>query len=156
VPRMDEHELKLAFARALLYSPNAAFNVASALLPDDAGKALKMAHFWPRDPVVIEEQKRILAEEGEEHFLPTRFQLARKVWDTAENAVYDDDKAKLLKLFAEVLGFIEKPNAGSTTNVNIQQNRVMIVKDHGSDSDWEKAAQRQQHALINGEYSRVN
>ena len=108
----DETAKKLEFAVELLRSPAEPFKAALAVYPEDTNKALKVANQWTSDPLVIAEVKRLKDEEGELSFLPTKAELARQIWDNAATAVYKDDKAKLFKLYAEVMGFIDGGSKG--------------------------------------------
>jgi hypothetical protein len=44
------------------------------------------------------------------------------------------------------MSFIEKPVAGATTNILNQG--VMIVKDSGTDEEWQEKAANQQRTLV--------
>lgn len=145
----DEIEVKKHFAKMLLKSPGDPFAVALQLFPEDTKKALKVAVQWPADPIVLD-FKEELTQDGEElDFLPTKADLARCIWDTMQRErITADDFAKLGKLYAEVRGFIEKPQ----TNVQINNNmdhKVIVVKDLGTNDDWEKKAASQQQKLLN-------
>jgi hypothetical protein len=152
---MSDDDLKRAFAAALLKNePDAEGRFKAALtVTPDTGQALYMANRWPSDPVVIDEIAA-LTKDGDDDlsFIGTKAEFAREVL-TAGRASYDGDtKHKFFKLYAEMRGFISKPD----TNVNVQvnQNRVMIVKDMGTDAEWEAKAATQQRALINAATSR--
>lgn len=151
---MTEKELKVAFAAGYLKNPTNPFKVAIDLLGDDdpgnTSDAAYMANRWPKDPEVIAEMQRLESKEGELAFLPTKADLARKIWDTANRPLDPADSAKLLKLYGEVMGFIEKPG----TNVNVDarnlSRNVMVIKSHDKDS-WEAKARQQQRELTNND-----
>lgn len=146
----EEQQTKAAFAAALLKHPQdleGRFAAALAVTAD-TGKALLMANKWINDPVVIAEQQRLVnsANEGELDFIGTKAEFAREVLEAARTAWDGDVKHKFYKLYAETRGFISK--ADTNVQVNLTQNKVMVVRDMGTDADWEAKAQRQQRALI--------
>lgn len=147
---------KERFAELSLREPDA-FKVALVIYPDDTGRALRVANEWPNDPQVktIRESLIEAEEDGETAFLPTKADACRLAWNIARDAdKYTEDRLKALRLYGEMRGFIEKPTAvtvnNNTQNVSM---RVLVVKDYGSNDDWEKALRQQQKKLINGEYS---
>ncbi len=88
-------------------------------------------------------------------FLPGKGDLARDIWQrmqgtTLPNGVTipptPEEYAKLAKLYADVRGFIEKPqtNVNVTTNVN----RVVEMPVFANESEWEAEAARQQRELL--------
>lgn len=62
-----------------------------------------------------------------------------------------DTYAKLAKVYAEVRGFIEKPQVAVTTNVQTITNKVMVVRESGSDAEWERKLAMQQASLANAQ-----
>lgn len=146
----DDTVQKTAYA-ALLIQEQDPYKAAFALFPGNTNRSIRVAAEWPSDPIVINEKARLVKEARENlDSLPTKHDLARAVWDRMKGA--DDDEAfvKLAKVYGEINGFIEKPQ--TQTNVNIQQNRVMTLRDMGSDSDWESAVLDQQRRLASGKY----
>lgn len=146
----EEQQLKLRFAAALFKYPETIEGrfAAALTITADNGKALLIANRWFNDPVVVEEQKRLIksADEGDLNFIGTKADFAREVLECARNAWDGDTKHKFYKLYAESRGFIVKE--GTNVNVNVQNNKVMIVRDMGSDDDWERKAREQQRKLI--------
>lgn len=147
----EEQRLKAAFAAALLKHSNdmegrfkAALTVTS-----DTGQALMMANRWVTDPAVIEEQKRLVknADEGELDFIGTKAEYAREILEYARTAWDGDTKHKFYKLYGEVRGWVGG-KVDTQVNVQVNQNKVMVVRDLGTDADWEAKAQKQQRALI--------
>jgi hypothetical protein len=151
--RIDSEECKTAFAIELLKNPADAFKAALQVFPDDTGLALRAAHTWPKDPFVLAEQVRITEDEGEAAFLPSKAELCRDIWARMKkDYISSEDYVKLAKLYAEVRSFIEKPN--TNVNVAVVTNKVMVVKDLGSNDEWEMKAERQQRELLNVSTSR--
>jgi len=110
-------------------------------------KALKMATEWPNDLEVKGFIKAIKDKEESIENLPNKKDLAQAIWDKMESCRFPEDYAKLAKLYAEVRGFIEKPDNKPVVTIN--QNRVMVVKDLGNAEDWQAKAEKQQRDLLN-------
>lgn len=159
---MTEQETKAAFAAALLKDPSNPFKAAMSVTGatgvndvDKASDAAFMANYWPKDPFVVSEMQRLQSKEGELAFLPSKADLARKIWELANKPMDAADSAKLLKLYGEVMGHIEKP--GTQVNVdarNLSRN-VMVVKSHDKDS-WEAKARAQQKGLTSDGESSIH
>jgi hypothetical protein len=145
----DELEDKKKFAAELLRNPQQPFVAALAVYPDNNNWALFVATHWPQDADVLKFQQEILKDHPETDFLPTEAELARAIWDKM-NAKFTpiEDFTKLGKLYAEIRGFIKKTDTNITVNANTD-NRVMVVKDLGTDEEWENKASKQQQALLN-------
>lgn len=146
----EDARLKAAFAAALFKHPATMEGRFAAALSvtSDTGKALIMANKWLDDPAVVAEQQRMTkgADEGDLDFIGTKADFAREVLQAARDSWDGDTKHKFYKLYAETRGFISKGE--TNVSVNVDNRRVMIVKDMGSDADWERKAQQQQRALI--------
>jgi hypothetical protein len=147
---MSDTILKDAFAAALLRSPDDPFTAALAVFGTDTRTALYVSQEWVRDLYVLQKQAELLEQFGEDEFLPSKATLARDVFNFARSTKDGKEKIAAYKLYAEVRGMIEKQTA--IANVTVNNNRVMVVKDHGTDDDWETAARIQQAKLI--EHSR--
>lgn len=146
--QVDETEQKRQFAAALLKTPNDAFKAAITVFGDDTSTALSIYLRWSQDPEVIGYMRELEEEMGELHFLPTKAQLARMAYEIGQDSkLHVEDRLKALRLYADVRGFIEK-QAPVINNNLITNNKVMLVKDHGSNEAWEQAAMSQQHRLI--------
>lgn len=145
---MTELEEKEQFAKFLLEVADP-FKAALQLFTEqsDLHKALKVATEWPHDKDVKNFIKKIKENEDSIDTLPSKKELAQSIWEKMEVCKYPKDYAKLAKLYAEVRGFIEKPD--NKPIVNINQNRVMVVKDLGTAEDWENKAAKQQRDLLN-------
>lgn len=147
---MNETEAKEKFARLLLKEPSDPFAIAIKVFPDDTKKALRIANEWPSDPEILAMQEKLTEEEGELAFLPTKGQLAREVWNMMHDKYTDAATfAKLGKLYAEIRGFVEKPQTSVTTNVQQVANKVMVVRESVSDAEWERKLLDQQTRLSN-------
>jgi hypothetical protein len=145
----ESNMLKDLYAMALLRQPDNPFGAAVKLVGTDTSRALEISHYWPNDQYVLARQAELLAEFGEEAFLPSKTDLARKVYGMADTLPEGKEKIAALRLYADIRGFIEKTTAiANVTNNTVVQNRVMVMKDHGTDGEWEEKASRQQALLI--------
>ena len=157
---VTETEEKAAYAALLLKDPDP-FRSALALFPNNTNRALWVANHWPQDAEVVGLLAKIRENNDEMSFLPGKPDLARDIWDRMQGKRPDgsivppttEDYAKLAKLYAEVRGFIEKP-AAAVVNNNVVVPRAIEVPTHGTDEDWEAAAEKQQQELLNVSRSR--
>lgn len=146
---MTEKEEKEEFVRFLLETPDEPFTAALKLFPEDTGRALRVAHEWPNDKEVRASMRARMSEGEEEDFLPTKAELARKVWAKMNKETLEPDEfTKIARLYGEIRGFIEKPTTNINTNTQVLS-PVMVVKDSGSDDEWEKKLAAQQNKLLN-------
>lgn len=108
----DESELKKAFAVELLRFPGEPFKAANEAFPEHPPQwNLWIANNWPANAEVVAIVKELKADDGELAFLPTKAQLARSIWEKAhEPGTWKEDFTKMAKLYAEVMGFIDKAN----------------------------------------------
>jgi hypothetical protein len=140
----DFIKAKTQFAEALLRYPNEPFKAAYQVFPRHIQAQLYVSQEWIFDPFVIDEKARLLEENGPEHYLPSRYELAHDVYALASRTGAAEDKIKAYKLFAEIQGFIHKPNEN---NVNLTQNvqhNVLVIREY-SDED---IAESQRKLLI--------
>jgi len=140
-----DDDVKLRFAALYVRSDNAA-NAAMQVIADP-GTALRYSKILPTDPVVLDEIERLKLENGEQSFLPTKYETAREVLRRAQ-AVPDGDAEsyeRLMKLYCSMMGFVEKP--GTNVDVKVAVASVMVVRDHGSDEEWAARAAEQQREL---------
>lgn len=150
----DASTLKKAFAAALLRFPNDPFKAALQLFPSNTLRALTVSQEWISDPFVLNAQSELIEELGEDHFLPSKLTLARRVFELGERErASQSERLAAFRLYAELRGFIEKPGFTVQNNTLINnQNRVMVMTDHGSNENWEAKALEQQTKLV--EHSR--
>ena len=135
---MNEADLKIRFADALLRDPNNAFAAAQSIGIEQS-RIMQIATTWPNDADVLKAQKELVEKHGAREFLPSREEAARLLWEKAQNAQKAEDVAKLMKIYGDYMGFIEKP--GLTVNNNTQNVlHVMRVPMPESAEDWESKA----------------
>ncbi len=135
---------KALFAEELLRNPTNAYKAAKVVFPRDTAIALFVSNNWVVDEYVLAKQKEFIKEGGEAKYLPTKSQVARQIHNVSAEVNDADLELKALRLYCDVRGYIEKPG----TVVNNQITSVMLVKDHGTDEDWEKRMLEQQKTLI--------
>lgn len=144
----DNADLKAAFALQLLLTHGNAQAAAHVVSPRNIGYALFIAEYWRDDLYVLDCKRKLVEEHGEAFFLPSKYDIAHKIAKAADQALHSDEKLKALKLYAELMGFISKPEISVQSTTNIQQNRVMVLRDHGTDAEWEQQVVAQQRKLI--------
>ena len=140
---MTESEAKEKFAQLLLQEPGNLFAVALKVFPDDTKRALRAVTEWKDDPEI-----KSLQEKAQELPLPTKGEFSRVLWDKMQDRYTEPDVfAKIAKVYAEVRGFIEKPQIAVNTNVQTVTNKVMVIRESRTDEDWERKLLAQQTAL---------
>jgi hypothetical protein len=145
IPTID-NATKTRFARELLRTKNA--NTAALSIIANPGVALLAAKELPFDLFVIEEMERLTEENGEAAFLPNRYEIARMILERAKDIRDAEGFEKLMKLYCNVMGYIEKP--GANVAVDVKVNNVLVMTDHGSDDQWaNKAAAQQKNLVLN-------
>jgi len=151
-PEIKDAEAKKAkFAALLMNTPNEPFVAAMGVEPDNNGIALWIATHWIGDDEVLAHQKR-LRESGEDlNNLPNKAAQLAEIWKLTQHGLYED-RIKAHKLYADIKGHIEKPQPAVSVNVN--NNRVMVIRDQGSDDDWEKKVAKQQSDLLSAASTR--
>lgn len=150
----SENELKAAFAALLLVEKNNAFGIALRMFPADPetghmGKALHVAHRWPDDPYVKECMTNSIA--SEDH-LPSKDEAILLLWADIKKCNDLEIRVKLLDRYCKMRGFDVKEQA-APTNIVVDNRRVMIVKDHGDDAEWEAKLQKQQTDLTSNAFA---
>lgn len=133
----------------LLKKPDAVFPAALTVSGDNTREALYIERNWPEDPEVQQYIQDIRDELGDEHFLASKAETARKVWElaTTSEGMSPDDRLRAYRLYADIRGYIDKGPAGMNLNI-LTTDKVMVVKDHGADDVWEHKLLEQQTKLI--------
>jgi len=147
----QESALKKRFAAEWLKTPDTPLKAALTVLADgDVQRALWCVERWIRDPEVKAEYKRIGDDDdAARDVLPTKTEFLVSLWNAAHNAerpVLTDDKVKLMRLYAEVRGYLPKGGVvptGPTQRVA----PVMTVPMAADTNSWEKMAVAQQQEL---------
>lgn len=144
-----EPRYKEQYAAFLLrgFSP---FIAGMQLFPNDPGMADTVSRQWPEDPYVVACMTRAREDEAKKNALPTKHAQIKRIEEKLSGPIRFEDYLKAERLIAEMSGHIEKAAPPSiTVNANQQVvERVMVVKDHGTDEQWEEKARAQQAKLI--------
>lgn len=151
---MEEIETKIEFARRVAGGEQP-FNILSEWYPTNNSFALYAADEWVKDEFVKKQiefwQNHTPTAKGidKEQFLKIIFEKMQgeKLQNGRVAKPEDEDFVKMARLYAEVAGFIDKPQAAQQ-NLNIQINKVMEVYNHGTDDQWEAGIEEQQRKLL--------
>lgn len=137
-------DLKRAFAEVLLRMPDDPYGAARLVEPH-MGKAQFISAYWLHDPLVVAHMETTYAVKGAAAVIPTKDEFAASVLKLAHEYKTADSKLDFLKLFASVVGYIEKPSGmgGGNTTINNTVNKVMIV--HKNDNRRLAVADRVAH-----------
>ena len=128
-----------------------AFVAAIRIFPNDAGTAAAVATAWLNDPYVV--AYRVNAKENAAAKLkPAPKDAPIKRIEDRLPRMTDDNYLRGERLLAEMSGHIEKAAPPSINIDNSQKviERVLVVKDHGTEDQWEARMMQQQAKLIEG------
>lgn len=128
----DENALKLAFAAALLKSPDDPYRAACSIIDtsQDLKPAMYIANNWQWDSVVRNEQARLIQEQGELAFLPSKAKIAREIYElSTQERLTASDKIKLeaAVAYAKLMGYMPQETAKSNVNVNAGKGAAVQV-----------------------------
>lgn len=140
---MTEQEIKRLYAKRVIEHKGDHFKAAISIVGEDhVGTALKMMNEWQKDESVKIELEKI-KNECPDFATPGKIEVLEQFWKIATgDRVEDKDKIAALSTYAEIKGYLK-----SKTQQAEIVNRVMLVKEHGSQDDWEQAALKQQGRL---------
>lgn len=142
----QEQALKRAFAEAWLRYPSDPSAAAQSVCANMA-ISYRMAMDWVFDPFVRECQEELIKQRGEDFYLPNRTLLVRRIMEIGEDKSHSPkDRLAAYRLVAELRNFMPKPE--QNTNIQVNNNRVMIVKDHGTEAEWREKMAAQQAKLV--------
>lgn len=152
---LEESAKKKLFAARLLQvdisNAQEIFRVAMEFAPPgDYGAALLIQRNWTNDVEVIEEKIRLV---NEGLVVDEKDVIKKKLIDRLMTIVDDpkawhDDVIKASKEIASISGITdENKTIVNNNNQTFVTNKVMVVKDHGSDEAWEAKLFAQQEAL---------
>jgi len=145
----DERELKLRYARLLASHPERAASIGYEVFPgqENYGRAMQ-AQIWQHDPVVRAEVERLQNGGEVETIIPTKEQFAKEVLDEARAARDPKDKVGLLKLHAEVMGYMPKNGVNVNVNNDNRSIKVLRVPAYASPAAFAERLRTQQTKLI--------
>lgn len=147
---MTEEAAKRAFALALMERPSKPFEVAFAIWPsnEDTPKALYAATNWPNDSQVLDFQREIVSAPEIAGILPTKYQAAREILERARKCRDDETFGKLMKLYGEFMGQIDKPSNGAPLQATTVINKVIVMPAQQPKEQWSLRATTQQRNLV--------
>ncbi len=140
-------DLKQQFALALLTFVGDATKAAERVAPGNAYYAKYMAEHWPNDPYVIRAKKELIDEYGDDFFLPSKYDLGRKLTVIMDTCPDPTSKLRAIELYARIFSHLQPNGAINVNSNNVTTNKVMLVRDYGSDDQWEERALAQQRQL---------
>lgn len=113
----------------------------------ELGEQSKLAVEFPTSDQYNEALEEI--NKDPEAFLPSKLEFTSLLWRKMNSVfISNDDLAKIAKVYSEVRGYTGKSGEQGASQVN--NNRTIVVYNHGSDEDWEKQLRKQQEGLQNG------
>ena len=134
------------YALELAKDPAEPYDAARALWPHDTGNAVYVWQNWPNLPEIQAYIRAVHKVVGVAGQLPTEDEYALNLWKLAKDAPDEDTRLKYLRLFAEATGQLKRPG-GDGGGITVNQNRVMVVNNMGTDQQWSDAAEGQQAHL---------
>lgn len=143
----DEKAYRKKYAEILIRTPDP-FTAALELFPGNTTWAAYIARYWPKSPDVIAEKEALKKSGVGAEDLPDKADLCRATWDRMNGPCSADEFAKLGKLYAELQSMIEKPSAATNITAQIIIPKVIEIPNHGTDSEWEAKAEKQQKDLL--------
>lgn len=115
---------------------NAAFNAGLVIFGDDTSAALWVSREWVNDPIVLAAREEQLSSQVQETVSLDREQFAARLLQEYEAKnlsgtayLYDDkERVNLLKLYADVKGFLKQDAAPIINNNLVQGLTIKLVK----------------------------
>ena len=150
---MTESEEKAAFAQAMISANMNPLEAGQLVRPANFNRAAQIASMWHNDAevkaMIAELKKAEIAESGVSE--DERY-VEEKLKEIIESACFPDDRIKALDKLMELKGLAKKPQTGPAVQVVIP--RAIEVPTHGTNEEWEAAADAQQRELLNVSRSR--
>jgi len=147
---MTELDCKKQFAALLLSDMANPFKAALAVFENDSANACKYALLWKDDPEVLAEIELLKATKSISDIVANKIEVAKCTWALANND-WTPPKSRVdaLRLLAEMAGYMPDKTINKNVTADVKVNKVMLVKDHGENEDWEEKIRAQQKGLIN-------
>lgn len=146
-PSWITEDIKNAYAYELARHPGDPLKAATLCVPNgDWGMASELMCEMREDIGFADRQRDIVEAEGATGFIPTKEMIVFEILSVARQAENKETRLKAYELAAKMQGWIEK--GGTNVNLNVQNNRVMIVRRHDTMEEFEAAARAQQDRLI--------
>jgi hypothetical protein len=149
---MEMADQKRAFVYAWLQDEDGdAFGAALKVFGADTSAALRYSHEWSHSDEVLKLRDEVLAEYGEEAFLPTKGDAVKLAWKMAQTeTVPVRERVAALALFSELRGFVSKGGTNVTIDNSVKSltSNVMQVPMPASIDEWQEKAKFQQRQLV--------
>lgn len=123
------------------------FKAAHTVFPADPGRAMRASWEWTKDADVLEYRQALLSATDGCAGIPSRNELARELYQFIGNIEDKELRLSGYELFAKMMGYIEKPSPVTIDNRHVTVNKVLVVRDHGSDDAWERQLSENQKRL---------
>lgn len=136
---------KRLYAAAMLRNPDNVYEAALELFEGNTAQAFRAVNLWTFDPDVIRYKRELKDEMGEEAFLPTKGEFCKLLWSRMQYSD-DDNFHKIADVYAKTRGFYPEKNGANVEEMNVV-NKVMVIRDHGSDTSWSQGMLNQQALL---------
>jgi len=163
---IDEVELDLQrnFAAGMLSGKYSSMELAKMLYPDNDEKQLEVSMEWPTSQKIITLRKELIDTFGHDYFLPTAEETAQDLYQLSRTAFDHDVKRKALMDYAKIRGFLEGKGSSKTKIINnindnsvtqnnnqyVDQSKVLLVQDFGTNEQHAAGLEAQQKRLRNG------
>lgn len=142
----DNSEIIKLFNEKLIEYGGDRLKAAMAVYPNDMVKAVTLSKAG------IEKKNTVaIVEEDEDIKLPSKAEHCKELYTIFKDVNYSlKERLVASHQFAEIQGTIQKP--GTVVNNNIMQQKVMVVKDYGTNENWEEKLRIQQQKLVSGQW----
>ena len=144
---IDEAETKRLYGLALLEHPDDPYKAALAVVGGDLPRALAMAREWTHDPDVVAAMDAVPDDERALKGVPTKNDLAREAWRRVQSTLDHETAFKGIEAIRKLM-YDNKVGGTTVNNTLVDNRRVMVVTDHGTDAEWEAKLLEQQEKLI--------
>ena len=151
-PRVQDEGFKKRYAAETLRRPQERYRVACDMMGRrtqyDNDVACYASNCWENDLTVIIERKRLLNEYGEMAELPTKETVMKEVLELGRGTLNTvSDRLKAYVVYNEMMGYTGR-GSNVSPSTTIFASKVMVVRDKGTDAEWEARLKIQQTKLI--------
>jgi hypothetical protein len=106
-----------------------------------------MAREWTHDPDVVAAMDAVPDDERALKGVPTKNDLAREAWRRVQSTLDHETAFKGIETIRKLM-YDNKAGGTTVNNTLVDNRRVMVVTDHGTDAEWEAKLLEQQEKLI--------
>lgn len=164
VEEVDEELLDIQrnFAAGLLSGKYTPHELAAMLYPDNSEMQLHVSMVWPNSAEIVTIKKQLVKEFGHDYFLPTLEEIAQDLYQLSKTSYDQDVKRKSLVDYAKLRGFMDGKAKGTKNIINFNDNsvtqntqqidnsKVMVIQDFGTDKQHAAGLEAQQKRLRSG------